>query len=258
MGTAQVQGSLWGARVRDYASFGETQFRPVYETVFGVAGVGVGTRLLDVGCGPGLATQIAAQRGARVAGLDAAEASLTIARERTPDGDFRVGDMEELPWPNDTFDVVTGFNSFFFAADVVNALREARRVAKPGGQVVMLVWGREEDCQTMATVSAVAKLLPPPPRSDAPPLSTAGRVESLMESAGLTPLTSDEVDCVFEFPNLETALRGLTSAGVMVAAAQRVGDDLVRQVVADTIAACRTDTGGYRQRNRYRYVVASA
>jgi len=45
--------------------------------------------------------------------------------------------METLPWPDDAFDVVTGFNSFFFSADLVGALAEARRVARPGGEVAM-------------------------------------------------------------------------------------------------------------------------
>src|SRR5918911_4675678 len=106
MGTAQIQGRLWGARARDYAAIAEGFFRPVYEAVFQAAEVGAGTRLLDVGCGPGLAAHLAAQRGAHVAGLDAAEASLVIARERTPEGDFRAGEMEELPWADNTFDVV--------------------------------------------------------------------------------------------------------------------------------------------------------
>jgi ubiquinone/menaquinone biosynthesis C-methylase UbiE len=99
--------------------------RPLYEAVFDAADVEAGTRLLDVGCGPGLAAQLAAKRGAHVAGLDAAGASLEFAGERTPQGDFRVGEMEDLPWPDNTFDVVTGFNAFQYAADVVNALREA-------------------------------------------------------------------------------------------------------------------------------------
>src|ERR671938_333072 len=141
MGTAQIQGRLWGARSRDYAAIAEGFFRPVYETVFTAAGVRPGTRLLDVGCGPGLADHLAAQRGAQVAGLDAAEASVAIARERTPQGDFRVGEMEELPWPDHIFDVVTSFNAFQFAGDLGDALRAARRVARSGGRVAMVVWG---------------------------------------------------------------------------------------------------------------------
>jgi ubiquinone/menaquinone biosynthesis C-methylase UbiE len=50
--------------------------------------------------------------------------------------------MEALPYADDAFDLVTGFTSFFFANDIVAALREAARVAKPAGPVVIQVWGR--------------------------------------------------------------------------------------------------------------------
>jgi SAM-dependent methyltransferase len=243
--------------VRDYAAIAEGFFRPLYEAVFTEAVVGTGTRLLDVGCGPGLAAHLAARRGAQVAGLDAAEASVAIARERTPQGDFRVGEMEELPWPDHTFDVVTSFNAFQFAADLRNALREARRVTKPGGRVAMVVWGREEDCETVRTVAAVSKLLPPPPTAPGQPLSAPGRVEGLLQESGLAPLASAEVECVFAFPDLETAVRGLMSAGVMVAAARQVGAEPVQRAIAESLAPFRTEQGGYRQRNRFRYVIAS-
>jgi SAM-dependent methyltransferase len=259
MGTAHVQGSLWGARARDYADLVEGMFAPAFEAVFAAAGVGPGTRLLDVGCGPGLAAHLAARRGAWVAGLDAAESSVALARERTPAGDFRVGEMEELPWPDDTFDVVTGFNAFQFAADLVGALREAGRVARPGGRVAMAVWGSAADVELFAVVAAVSRFLPPAPAAEeTPPLSEQGRVETLLERAGLMPLANGEVDCPFEFPDLDTAVRGLLSAGPMVAAGRRVGDEAVRQAVAGALAPFRTGEGGYRLRNKLRYVIAAA
>lgn len=260
MGTAPVQGSLWGARARDFAEIVEPFARPLYEAVFEAAGVEAGTRLLDVGCGSGLAMQLAAQRGAHVAGLDAAEASLEIARERTPEGDFRAGEMEDLFWVDNTFDVVTGFNTFQYAADVVNALREARRVARPGGRVAMAVWGRAEDCETVALVAALGKLLPPPPPGAPGPfaLSAPGRVEALLEQANLSPLTSGEVDCPFAYPDLETAVRGNLSSGPSAAAIRKAGVEAVQQAIAVALAPFRTSEGGYRQRNRFRYVIAAA
>lgn len=260
MGTARVQGSLWGARARDFAEIVEPFARPLYEEVFQAAGVEEGTRLLDVGCGPGLAAQLAAKRGAHVAGLDAAETSLEIARERTPEGDFRAGEMEDLPWADNTFDVVTGFNSFQYAADVVNALREARRAAMPGGRVAMAVWGRAEDCEAVATITALSKFLPPPPPGAPGPfaLSAPGRVEGLLEQAGLAPLTSGEVNCPFEYPDLEAAVYGNMSSGPAAVAIRQAGADAVQQAIAESLAPFRTSEGGYRLRNRFRYVIASA
>jgi len=260
MGTALVQESLWGARARDFAEILEQFTQPLYEAVFDAAGVGAGTRLLDVGCGPGLAAQLAAWRGAQVAGLDAAEASLEIARERTPHADFRAGDMEDLPWADNSFDVVTGFNAFQYAADVVNALCEARRVARPGGRVAMAILGRPEESDIAVIAAAVGKLLPaPPPVAPGPfALSAPGRVEALLQQAGLTPLSSGEVDCPFEFPNLETAVRGHMSAGPATVAIRQAGVEAVQQAIAESLAPFRTSEGGYRQHNRFRYVIAAA
>ena len=258
MGTAQVHGSLWGARARDFAETLEPFGRPLYEAVFKAAEVGAGTRLLDVGCGPGLAAQLAAKRGARVAGLDAAEASLEIARVRTPQGDFRAGEMENLPWADNTFDVVTGFNAFQFAANPVNALREAWRVSRPGGRVVMAVLGRQEDVDSTIIAAALNKFLPSPlPGAPSPSsLSVPGRLEGLLEQANLSPLGSFEVDCPLEFPNLETAVRGHISTGVAAAAIRQAGVEAVQLAVAEALAPFRTSEGGYRQRNRLRYVIA--
>jgi SAM-dependent methyltransferase len=255
MGTSQVQGSLWGARARDYAEILEPFACPLYEAVFDAAGVEAGTRLLDVGCGPGLA----AQRGAHVAGLDAAEESLEIVRERTQEGDFRAWEMEDLPWPDNTFDVVTGFNAFQYAASVVNALREARRVARPGGRVAMAVLGRPEDCEIAAIAASLSKFLPPPPPGAPGPfaLSAPGRLEGLLEQAGLAPLVSGEVDCPLEFPDLETAVRGLMSSGPSAAAIRQLGAEAVQRTIAESLAPFRTSDGGYRLRNQYRYVIAS-
>jgi SAM-dependent methyltransferase len=254
-----VQGRLWGAQAREYATLMEGFFRPVYERVFEELGVGPGTRLLDVACGPGLATQLAARRGAEVAGLDAAEASIAIARERAPQGDFRVGAMEELPWPEATFDVVTSFNGFQFAADLMNALREARRVVQPGGRVAMLVWGRDEECDIPRVMAAVRELLPPAPPSAqvSVPLSAPGRMEALLREAGLEPLTGGEAGCPIEFPDAETAVRALMSAGAAVAVVQRVGAEPVRRAIVEALAPFRRGEGGYHLQNRLRYVIAT-
>ena len=87
-----------------------------------------------------MAAQRAADLGATVAGIDAAALLLDISRERSPAGDFRVGDLEDLPFPDHAFDVVTGFNAFQFAGNPVRALTEARRETKPGGVVAVMTW----------------------------------------------------------------------------------------------------------------------
>src|SRR5947208_11011986 len=104
MGSATVQGPLWGRAAHDWAELQEPMALPLWEAMLDAAAVGPGTRLLDAGCGAGGASVLAAGWGAQVNGLDAAPALVAIARERVPDGDFRVGDLEALPYADDTFD----------------------------------------------------------------------------------------------------------------------------------------------------------
>ena len=99
--------------------------------------------MLDLGCGAGTFLRAAADRGARVSGLDASPALLELAREHVPEADLR--DRRPAGPPlrrRRRFDAVTSFTSFWFAADPVEALREAGRVAKPGAPVLVAVHGR--------------------------------------------------------------------------------------------------------------------
>src|SRR2546427_9346029 len=82
MGTAPIQGALWGARARDWADLNEPAWRPVFEAAMDQAGVRAGTKLLDIGCGSGGALMVARDRGAEPTGLDAAANLVAIARER--------------------------------------------------------------------------------------------------------------------------------------------------------------------------------
>ncbi len=159
------QSSSVGRPRRNWPEIQEGACRPVYLAAFERVGLRSGLAYLDAGCGAGMALQIAAERGARASGLDATDELLAIARTRVPDGDFRVGDLESLPFLDDTFDLVTGFNSFQFAGNPGIALTEAKRVAKPGASVVIMTWGKPEGMEAASLVAALGPLLPPPHRA---------------------------------------------------------------------------------------------
>src|SRR5216683_4861103 len=131
-GTSAIQGPLWSERADDWAELMEPQMRPVFETALDALAVGPQTRLLDVGCGSGLALRLAADRGADVTGLDASEGLLAHARRRVPGATIVQGEIEGLPFETGSFDAVTGFNSFQYAARPAAALAEAARVLAPG------------------------------------------------------------------------------------------------------------------------------
>ena len=262
--TSTPQAELWGTRARDWADVMEGWNGwgiPLYRHVLERVQVDSTTRVLDVGCGAGRFARIAADRGARVCGIDATGPLVEIARERVPDGDFRVGDMEELPWEDDAFDVVTGFNSFFIAGDMVHALREARRVARPGASIAMTVFGRPERCQSTSVFSSLRQFATPQPgssRPSGPALHEEGVLDALAAEAGLTPTEAGYLPFREEYANLETMRRGYMAAAPFVRAARAAGEDAVSAALTEALRPLETATGRYRLEDEVRYLIATA
>ena len=256
--TADEHGRLWGARARDWADYQEATVRPVFEAVLERTRVGQGTRYLDVGCGSGMVAELAAARGAAVTGVDAAEAMLAIARARVPGGDFRTADLEALPFADESFDVVTGFNSWQYAGNPVAALREAGRVTKRGGLVVIMTFGNPAGMGAAALVTALKSLLPAPsPGAPGPfALSEEGALRNFAESAGLTPVDSFEVDSPWLYPSEAAALRGLRSTGNSIRAIERVGEAAVTDAYVKALAPFRKPDGSIEASAWFRCLVA--
>jgi SAM-dependent methyltransferase len=260
MGTAEVQGALWGAAARDWSELNEPHCAVFYEAVFDAIGVDGSAELLDVGCGAGLALQIAAKRGATVTGLDASAALLEIAAERVPGADLRRGDLESLPYRDGTFSAVTSFNAVQYAADPVAALRELKRVARPGSPVAVLSWGDPERCQTRTILAAIGGLLPPPPPGAGGPFALAapGKLEELLGAAGLTAVGSGEVQQRFVFPSLEEAVRAQLASGPARRAIEYASADAAAAAITRAYDGNRQPDGSYVQRNVFRYVIGRA
>jgi SAM-dependent methyltransferase len=184
-----------------------------------------------------------------------------VASARVPQGDFRVGDMEQLPWPAGTFDAVTGFNVFQFARHPATALAEAGRVLARGGQLGLVIWAPHDQSQqatlmdAMDAMSALAPSQPP----DAPgpfALSAPGAAEAALQAAGLHLLDRGEAPIVVEYPDADAACRAMLQGSAGVRAVQHSGEERVREVILDGLAPYRTETGGYRLENRFRFLIA--
>ncbi len=257
--TSAANGRLWGARARDWADIQEGQCSAAYEAVFDSLALRPGTKYCDVGCGAGKAALLASRRGAEVSGIDAAESLIGIARERVAVADFRLGDLEELPFPGGTFDFVTGFNSFQFAASPVAALTEARRISKLSGRIVVLTWGRPQGMEAAAIVAALKPLLPPPPPGSPGPfaLSDDNALQTFAEAAGLTALRVSDVDCEWFYEDLHTALRGLGSSGVAAKAAEHTSAEAVDKAHEAALAPFRRNDGSYRLGASFRWLLAA-
>jgi len=217
-------GRAWGARSTDWAYLFEPYSRPANEVIFDQLDVGEGTRLLDIACGSGLAAQIAARRGAAVTGIDASDALVTIARARTVGGDFRVGDMFALPFPDASFDRITSFNGIWRGCEA--ALLEAARVLVPGGLLGLTFWGRLERLGLMPYFLKAIELSPPSHGEATLRQGDTGRpgvIEEMLEAAGFTPRARGTVMVINEWPDAGLAVRALDAAGPSVPAIQAAG-----------------------------------
>jgi 2-polyprenyl-3-methyl-5-hydroxy-6-metoxy-1,4-benzoquinol methylase len=97
--TAAAEGPAWSAGASGWVEYWAGFAAPAREAVARAAVIQAGASVLDVGCGSGEFCELAAARGARVSGIDAAEGMVEFARHKLPGADLRVGPIEELPWP---------------------------------------------------------------------------------------------------------------------------------------------------------------
>jgi SAM-dependent methyltransferase len=258
-GSASRWGPLWGARPTDWALSEDRQL-PTYEAALERTGLESGWSVLDVGCGAGAFLRLVAERGGAPHGIDASDALIAFARSRLPRADLRVGEMAELPWEENSFDLVTGFNSFFFANDMVAALREAGRVAKPGAPIVIQVWGAHERCDLEAMKQFARPFLPPRP-PDAPPdpdLSRRGALQALATQAGLTPESEFDTTWTIEYPDAEMLGRALVAVAGLAALAGPEHEHELKTAIVDGLAPYRLPNGSYQLSNEYHYLIARA
>jgi len=215
----------WGRRAAEMAALHEPQNVREYVAMHEHLGVRRRTRVLDVACGAGLAVELAAARGAAVAGIDASPRLVAVARDRMPAADLRVGDMRALPWEDASFDVVTSFRGIWGTTPEV--LDEVRRVLRPGGRLGLTVWGHVK-------ASPGAWALRPFLWAEAPKvahqaamnsLGKPGVGEEVLTRYGFAGVRRVTVPFVWEFSDPESFARMLASTGPAYEAIQAVGEE---------------------------------
>jgi 2-polyprenyl-3-methyl-5-hydroxy-6-metoxy-1,4-benzoquinol methylase len=105
-----------------------------------------GKKVLEIGCGAGIDLLQFARAGADVAARDLTENAVALATKNLAragfSGDIRQGNAEALDFPDETFDVVYSHGVLHHTVDTEKAIAEVRRVLKPGGEAIIMLYNR--------------------------------------------------------------------------------------------------------------------
>lgn len=160
-------------------------------------------RVLDIGCGVGIFDELLVGRGAEVYGCDIFGTLLKKAKIRVPTGKFSLAEAENLwPYEDNSFDVVFLGNVLSFVDDHIRALKEAVRVCKPDGLVIVLTWGDSQKCEMFSVFDALGRTSGRPPMGQYQGpffFAEPGRLRGLMESVGLKSVMEKEISAPFHY-----------------------------------------------------------
>jgi SAM-dependent methyltransferase len=157
------QSVMWGNG--PYQRITET-IADIHEAVVERLQPGPDEDMLDLACGTGAVAERAAQRGARVVGVDLAPALIETAKARAGEQgleiDYRVGDAENLDFPDASFDKVSSTCGIMFTPDHEAVARQLARIVRPGGLIALASWTPTGGLAKMFKVMAPYQPSPPP------------------------------------------------------------------------------------------------
>jgi SAM-dependent methyltransferase len=167
-----------------------------------------GFRWLDIGCGTGAFTEQVIQgcAPAAIVGIDPSAEQLAFAGKRAglASAEFRVGDAQDLPFPDNSFDIAVMALVIHFVPDPAKAVTEMARVLHRGGQAATYVWDYTTGGSPVAPVPAAMKaigLAPPAPPS--PTATSLAALETFWRAAGFVQIETRTIDILVEFADFE-------------------------------------------------------
>jgi ubiquinone/menaquinone biosynthesis C-methylase UbiE len=193
-----------------------------------------GAHWLEVGCGTGIFTTLIASMHAptKVVGIDPAQSLIAHARRRAEKAEFWVGDVQDLPFRDATFDVLAASLVLNFVPDRARALSEIYRVARPGGLIGACVWDftaeRSPSGPLRRAMRRIGIDVPPIPGAEASRLSA---LTELFEGEALTDVITTTIDVDVSFHNFNDFWNSQTTnnrpvTDLIAAMAPKEQDDL--------------------------------
>jgi len=194
---------------------------------------------LDVGCGTGAFAEVLGARGdGPITGVDVAESYVAYAAERMPQPRFRfqVADALDLPFADDSFDQVASLLVLHFIPDPARALKEMRRVARPGATVAAAVWDARGGMMFNRIFFDTAAAIDPEAdkrraANYTRPMTRPGELGAALRAAGLTDVREDVRMIRMEYANFADYWTAVDSGqGPMGAYGRAAAPDMLDRV----------------------------
>ena len=226
MATDQTRAD-WAARVQQYAEYSAHKNRPFAEHLVGLVAPRPGEQVLDVATGPGVAAVAAARAIGNGDGVLATDLVAdwepyvaAAAREAGVALAFRPMPGEALDLPDASVHVVISPFGLMLMPEPDRALREIRRVLRPGGRLGVAVWSTGDRVGHFIPMRIMQSMLPPSDEP-APPgplsLSAPGLIERLVAEAGFEQVRSERHTEAYAQEDPEADWRRMTGEGGIMA-----------------------------------------
>jgi len=262
----RVQRYGWDKAVEYYERFWERQLEPAQARMLEMAALQPGHRVLDIACGTGLVTFRAAERvlpGGHVHATDISQGMVDSAAEIAAargiaNVSFERADAEEIGGEDASFDAAICGLGLMYVPDPTRALKEMRRVVKPGGRVAVAVWGRRDNCgwaEIFPIVDARVKT------EVCPMFFQLGTGEALrynMENAGLDGIEVDRIKTTLHYDTAEDAIGAAFAGGPVALAYSRFDERTRDEAHAEYLRSVEPFKKGERYEITGEFVVACA
>jgi ubiquinone/menaquinone biosynthesis C-methylase UbiE len=265
----RIQRYGWDAATEDYEPLWSDQLAPARLALLARAAMRPGEHVIDVACGTGLVTFDAAHAvgaGGRVVGVDLSGKMIDAARLRATQGELRHVsfarmDAETLALPDASFDVALCALGLMYVPDPLQAVREMRRVLRPGGRIGIAVWGQRSRCGW----APVFPIVDAEVRSEVCPLffslGAPDALATLCEQAGLVRIGQQRISSTLIYSDAEEACDAAFVGGPVALAWSRfdtVARRRVRARYTHAISPWAGRDGSYRIPGEFVVVSASA
>ena len=238
--------ATWDLVASAYAEDVMPMFATFAREALRLAAVGAGTRVLDVACGPGTLTLLAAEAGARVDALDFSPEMIALLRQRAAANvEPRIGDGQNLPYGDASFDAAFSMFGLIFFPDPPRGLRELRRVLVPGGRAVISSWPPPTEVPLMRVLGAAMREALPnmPPNAMDDPFNHPDSFTAALEAAGFRDVAIHRVVHVQEVSGIDEVFASLRRSMAPLALLAKMMGDRFEPVAAKIHSRLRAEFG---------------